>query len=302
MAARKIVIIPSFASSHFLKCWIPNIIEILEPNIIVINESVFPNGPENKGQIDTVEFRKKYHFKETNLGFDISLTEDICSKYDEVHTFGMQFTSNDVNECFVQSMTSFHGFEPESGDIIFTLEPDALLFEGDKVIIHEEISKLKPGQGLKCLWRDYLETQYYCEAINEIQPKHRRFAYCFDNLENYKKSIDGFMSQNYPLLQFTDKFWVRHYPWFCYSKWKELRYDLIYRSDPQYWKDFENGLHEIRRYSENPVWKKNEDATVNIHYPEKIMIRPSRQDEGRWAKFIDVPHPKHIQNHPNFVK
>lgn len=66
---RKIIIIPSFASSHLLKCSIPNWIDVLEPDIIVINEGLFPEGPENKGHIDD-EFRKKWCYKDTNAGFD----------------------------------------------------------------------------------------------------------------------------------------------------------------------------------------------------------------------------------------
>lgn len=327
--SRKIVIIPTFASSHFLKCWIPNMMEIIEPDLIIINEGIFPEGPENKGHIDS-NFKSKYCYPKTNpeniVGFDWKESLDIF--YEKViegfpqqsRIIGIEYQSSDVNECFIECMTYF-GFEPEVGDIIFTLEPDAFVFEGDKEIIREEISKLKPGQGLKCLWRDFVGSQYYCESINEFQPKIRRFCYCFDNMENYKKAINGFMSQNYPLLDFTDKFWIRHYPWFVYDKWKEMRYDLIWRSDPKYWQDFEKGLVEIEKNSkyqinlenhikkmEDPEYRELAQKDIMRHAtiprpPDKIIvIRPSRTDEGRYARFIDVEHPKHIKNHPNFIK
>lgn len=326
--SRKIVIIPAFASSHFLKCWIPNIIETLEPDVVIINEGLFSNGPENKGHINE-DFKSKYCYPNTEpkniVGFDWKETLDIFYSYYgnafEGDISGMLYSDTSADECFYECMNYFHRFHPSVGDIIFTLEPDAFLLETDKDIINEEVSKLKPGQGLKCLWRDFLETQYYCEAINETQPKHRRFCYCFDNYENYNKAIDGFMTQNYPLLDFTDKFWIRHYPWFVFDKWKELRYDLIWRSDPQYWKDFESGLQQIRinsgyqlrvldhrqRMSDLEYQKLSQTdimryATIPRPPDNKILIRPSRQDEGRWAKFIDIEHPKAIKNHPNFVK
>lgn len=314
-------------------------LDVLEPDIIVINEGLFPSGPENKGHIDSKEFREKYlHlafqgnelnnmfdssrnfnlFNDCNVGFDFKETLNLVNQYNDrcqITLGSPNYENLQADECFLRSMTSF-GFdldsfvelEPNTGDIIFTLEPDAFLFEGDKEVIQEEISKLKPGQGLKCMWRDFLETQFYCEAINEVQPKHRRFCYCWDNLENYRQAIDGFMSQSYPKLQFTDKFWIRHYPWFVHDKWKELRYELIYRSDPKYWKDFEKGLNTIRTLTQEYLehsglisqWKTN---TPGKHWDGwKVEMRPSRQDEGRWAKFIDVEHPKHIQSHPNYVK
>lgn len=48
----------------------------------------------------------------------------------------------------------------------------------------------------------------------------------------------------------------------------------------------------------NEPWNVNEDFIIK----DKVLIRPSRTDEARWAKFIEISHPKHISNHPNFVK
>jgi hypothetical protein len=316
---KKIVIIPEFASSHFLKYWIQNMIDVIEPDVIIINTGIFPGGVENKKEIDS-QFRKKWCYEDTNAGFDYEMTLDIVSEYTRNQFDGdgklphieckiIDYKNYDANICFLNAIT--HGLESfvSEGTIIFPLEPDAFLYELDKDVISEEISKLMPGEGLKCVWRDFLETQYYCEAINEVSPKFRRFCYCFDNMQNYRRAMDGFMSQNYPLLKYTDKFWVRHYPWFVNGKWKELRYELIYRSDPQYWKDFETGLEKIRYNSDNFVHKKWADSLEGTEFvlrplptSKKVMIRPSRQDEGQFAKFIDVPHPKHIHNHPNFVR
>lgn len=311
---RKIVIIPSFASSHFLKCWIPNVIDVIDPDIIIINEGLFPNGPENKGHVDNDKFRSKYcHETYKYAGFDFEDTlKNLHSNADKckIGISYINYHDNPADACFLQCMTSFgldgntlNEFVPEVGDLIFPIEPDAFLFEGDKEVINAEISKLKPGEGIQCKWMDFLETQYYTEAINLQNPKFRRFCYCFDTLEKYKKAIDGFMSQNYPLLRKTESFFIRHYPWFVTGKWKELRYELIYRSDPQYWKDFEEGLQEIRKIStgEHEGFDTMPYIPHDFRWPD-IVIRPSRQDEGRFAKFIDIEHPKHIQSHPNFVK
>lgn len=315
---RKIAIIPTFTSSHFLKCWIPNVIEVLNPDIIIINEGLFPGGPENKGHLDE-EFRKKYcHSKYPNCGFDIieSQLAVLPHNFDKKSPGETGFKFNprvhlnyvsylglvDVNECFLQCMTSFDRYIPEVGDLIFPLEPDAFHHEKDIEAINWYLERLKPGEGLKTRWVDFLETQYYIEAINIVQPKYRRFVYCFDNMENYKSAINGFMSQNYPKLKQIDDFLTFHYPWFVYDRWKELRYELIYRSDPQYWKDFERGLREIRIKSSAYLHEKNNFINHSESSTGPVLMRPSRQDEGRWAKFIDIDHPKHIQNHPNFIR
>lgn len=330
---RRIVICPSFAESHLIKCHIPNMIEVLDPDIIIYNEGLFPQGPENKGHVDSDEFKKKWtHNKFKNTGFDYDELLQLETQYgfqsrEEITTFGdirqMHIFNpkirvqpwtypgmNDANDCAIHALSRFslagHD-EPQSGDLIFPLEPDAFLWEGDKETINQLVSELKPGEGLSCKWVDFLETQFYTEAINLQTPKFRRFCYCFDTMENYKKAMDGFMSQDYPRLRKVNVFFIRHYCWWRPGKYKQLRYQLIHRGDPNYWKDFETGLQEIRSMTEMYVdyLKPNSDGTVNLNkiIPlNKILIRPSRQDEGRWAKFIDIEHPKAIQSHPNFVK
>jgi len=310
---RKIVIIPAFASSHLLKCWIPNVIEAINPDVIIINEGLFPEGPENKGHIDEI-FKAKYCFKDTMLGFDFEETKVIVEDMKKLYPHNIiwlqktGYTLDDSNKCFLESISRCDITKFKEGDLIFPLEPDAFLLETDKEIIKEEISRLKPGEGLSCKWVDFLETQYYTEAVNMSRHKYRRFCYCFDTMENYKEAMSGFMSQEYPKLSKTNKFFIRHYPWFVYDKWKELRYELIWRKDPKYWQDFEKGLNMIRvktqEFLEHP---RVIDGSKSWIYGErwngnKIIIRPSRTDEAQWAQFIDIPHPEAIKSHPNFVQ
>lgn len=299
---RKIIIIPSFANSHLLKCSLTNWIEILEPDVIIINESIFPFGPENKKEIDA-NFRKKWCYKDTNAGFDYNETLEVITeltkqrfegnkKIPHIESRVINYKKNDANECFLEAISNGLDLLVTEGTIVFPLEPDVLFHENDKEKIQEEISRLSPGEGIQVVWKDFLETQFYTELINEINPKWRRFAYCWDNMENYKNAMNAFMTQNYQRLRKVHDFIGFHYPWFCPEPWKQLRYELIWRKDPQYWEDFENGLRTIRIFSQNDRAKNH----------EKILLRPSRHDEARWAKFIDISHPKHIHSHPNFVK
>lgn len=315
---KRIVILPEFASSHFLKCAIPNWIDILEPDIVLINSGIFPSGPENKGHIDD-DFKRKWCYKDTNAGFDYDETLDFVSqltierhagnkKIPHIECRVINYKSQDANECFLEAITTgLDGFV-EEGSLIFPFEPDCFVWEGDKDKINELVDNLEIGHGISTKWVDFLQTQHYTECINVKSPKYRRFCYKFDNMTNYNRAMSGFMSQDYPLLKKTDEFFCRHYCWIVSDEWKELRYELIWRRDDQYWKDFETGLQEIQRktqeylehtavitLSNSPIFGKNWNG-------QKVQIRPSRQDEGRWASFIDVPHPRHIMNHPNFVK
>lgn len=295
-SSKRIVIIPSFASSHFLKCWIPNIQEILEPDYILIRESLFPDGPENKGHIDS-KFKKKWCYDGINAGFDWEETQSICSQYSNVVLDWFTPKSSDSNKCFLEAISLNLDKYADVGDFIFVLEPDVFIHQNDTQKMDALLDELKMGSGYRIKWIDFLGTQFYTESVNVQSPKVRRFVYRFDNIKNFLDAHDGYMSQHYPKLKQIDDFFLFHYPWFVYDKWKELRYDLIYRSDPKYWRDFENGLREIRAESEDHV-----DGKLEGKPAKRIIIRPSRQDEGRWASFIDVPHPHHIMNHPNFIK
>jgi hypothetical protein len=117
----------------------------------------------------------------------------------------------------------------------------------------------------------------------------------------------GYLTQDYKELKKIDSFFIRHYCWWRPGKYKELRYELIYRKDSQYWKDFEEGLQKVRKNSTTIALMEKEGIDIGGYCKDsvlfnKVLLRPSRTDEARWAKFIDVPHPEAIKNHENFVK
>ena len=51
--SKKIVIVPTFAESHLIKCQIPNIIDTINPDYIVYQEGLFPNGTEGYKTFDS---------------------------------------------------------------------------------------------------------------------------------------------------------------------------------------------------------------------------------------------------------
>ena len=67
---KKIVIIPVFGDTHFIKYQIPNIIDTINPDIIIYNEGMFPTGPESNTNSNR-EFVQKYTLNgEGKRGFD----------------------------------------------------------------------------------------------------------------------------------------------------------------------------------------------------------------------------------------
>jgi hypothetical protein len=280
-----------------LEFLIPNIIETLNPDQIFISEGKMPLGPENKGFNDELEFNRKWTYKGKGIvGFDWELTKSLEEKYPNLVSVIPQIYHPNLTatECYIQSISCF---EPEIEDEIYCFESDSFLLETDKQLIQEEVSKLNIGEGLSVKYIDFLETQYYTENCNINSPKYRRFVYKFDNWYNYRRKMgSGYLTQDYKELKKIDSFFVRHYCWWRPGKYKELRYELIWRKDEQYWQDFENGLQNIKMNTQNYVFESGLDVQ------NKIIIRPSRQDKARWAQFIDVPHPEAIKNHENFVK
>lgn len=292
---KKIVIITSFAEYHLLELLIPNIVEIINPDKIVVSEGKMKQGPENKGFTDDSGFNARWTYEGNGIvGYDWEKTISLETKFPNlVEVRAMDYDPKwSATECYIQSITCSN---LETGDTVYCFESDSFLYEGDKDTIEQEVSLLKIGEGLAVKYVDFLETQFYTEYVNLSNPKYRRFCYKFDNLENYQKKMgDGYVTQNYHMLKKTDAFFVRHYCWWRPNEYKQLRYDLIKRNEC-YWKDFERGLGEIYlnsvRYHD-----------LKITPAEKVLIRPTRSDEARFAQFIDIEHPIAIQSHPNFIK
>jgi len=303
-----IAVVTSFAESHLLRCIIPNIVNTLNPDKIIISEGRMKHGPENKGFYDESVFNARWTYKgEGAVGFDWEETKLLEQEYPNlVEVRAMDYDPRwSATECYVQSIT-YPSFE--IGDTVYCFESDSFLYEDDKIIVEQEVSRLKIGEGLAVKYVDFLETQYYTECVNLGNPKYRRLCYKFDNLENYQKKMGGgYVTQNYHLLKKTDEFFVRHYCWWRPEEYKQLRYDLIYRKDPQYWKDFENGLQKVRKNSTTIALMEKKNIEIGGYCRDsvlfnKVLLRPSRSDEARWAQFIDVEHPEAIKSHPNFVR
>jgi hypothetical protein len=289
--SKKIVIIPVFCESHLIKFQVPNIIDTIDPDIIIYNEGMFPRGPESNTNVNN-DFVKKYTLDGIR-GFDFLELEEIINNFQEQYP-NKKIILNKMNydglsgapECYYKACSNFEelGIKIEKGDFIFPFEGDVFHHEDSKEEIEEYMSQLEPDTGFKSNWIDFIETPYYCERstlkpfIEKIEGRHRKVC--------YKDVLLNFMTQHYPMLYPTDLI-TYHYAWWRPGKFKELRYDQLNRPQ-EYWDSFEKGIQKII---------KSKDTQ------EDVVIRPSRppQQTHHWASFIDIEHPKHVKQHPNYV-
>jgi len=311
---KKIVTIPIFCESHLVKYQIPNIIDTINPDIIIYNEGMFPSGTEGTKKIDE-DWIKKYTLNgEGKRGFDFQELEEIIKdaqrEYPDVKIILNEMDYSDCidkgeydfvgTKCYVKANTNFSelGIELEEGDFIFPLEGDTFHHEDSKTEIQGYLNQLKPDSGIRSVVVDFIQNQHYTEYVNwqehnGISPldssnpftKTRRFCVCYGTEEFYKSVLTNFMTQNYDMLYPTDLL-TYHYAWWRPGKYLHLRCAQLDRSK-EYWENYLKGMEEAKQSKD-----------------DLITVRPQAEENSprRYLKRIDIQHPKHIFNHPNYLK
>lgn len=315
--SKKIVIVPVFCESHLIKYQIPNIIDTIDPDYIIYNEGMFPVGPESNTIVD------KYFLDEFTLdgggkrGFDYpeleKIIEEAQNKYPNTKIIlnKMDYKSKSASENYVHACSNFKelGIDIEVGDYIFPYEGDVFHHEDSKSEIQEYLNQIKPNEGFKSKWIDFVENQYYAEKSSlkpwiwkegkeslvynsnpdwENQGRSRKICIRFGDIEIYKSIILNFESQKYETLYPTD-LTTFHYPWWRSGKYKELRKKQLNRH-LNYWSDFEKGVGKAKE-----------------PYYLDIDVRPSMGPQAlestyRFIRFIDIEHPIHIKSHSCYIE
>tara|TARA_B100001939_G_scaffold348217_1_gene374242 strand:- start:7315 stop:8298 length:984 start_codon:yes stop_codon:yes gene_type:complete len=304
--SKKIVIVPTFAESHLIKCQIPNIIDTINPDYIVYQEGLFPNGTEGNKKY-TTEWLDKYT-TDGKRGFDWEELQKIV--YDAQNEYpNTEIILNTIDyqqgmtstDCYVKACLNLEdlGIKFEEGDYIFPYEGDVFHHEKDKKDIDGYMNQIEPGQGFRSIWVDYMQNFWYSEKCR-IKPwlgkeydeegnyMSRRICLRYDEGGVfYKNVLDNFMTTDYHnpvngygMLYPTDLI-TYHYAWIRPGKFRELRCDQLQRQDG-YWERFVQGL----------------DLADELQYDE-ILIRPGvKQWTNGWIKYFDkLEHPKHVKNH-----
>jgi hypothetical protein len=288
---KKIVIIPTFCESHLIRYQIPNIIDTIDPDYIIFNEGMFPNGTEGNKTI-TNDWLEKYTL-DGYRGFDYLELENIIRdaqiKYPNTKiilnkmTYASGMTST---ECFIAATTNFKdlGIDIQPGDFIFPFEADVFHHEDSKDEITGYMSQLTEDTGFRSNWVDFVENQYYTEyvSLNASTRRSRRICIKFGTWDFYISVLSKFMHEHdYNMLYPTDLI-TYHYCWWRPGKFKDLRCDQLQR-DPNYWPYYKQQLNKVHeaKYS-------------------SIKVRYNRQDTDPSAYIMftnEFNHPKHIKLH-----
>jgi hypothetical protein len=289
---KKIVIIPCFGEGHFTELQIDNLVDTINPDYIIYNEGLFPQGPENKGGVDDV-FKSKFCFENTNLAWDTKLVQESIKKSQEKYPNTkiiwnhIEYDNLDANECYFKAVSNFKDFDIDicPGDLIFPLEGDVFFLKDDMELLEVYISKLKNNEGIQAPYLDFMENQHYVEG-NALQSEtihRRRIVIKFGDWNYYKTIVRNFISQHYPLITFPR--YIFHYAWWRPGKYKDLRINQLIRSS-EYHQNFLLALEKAKKCTDS-----------------RILIRPDRveTDPSRYIVRIDIEHPKEIKNHINYV-
>lgn len=291
---KKIIIIPCFGEGHFIDLQIQNLIDNINPTHIIYNEGLFPKGPENKGGVND-NFRSKYCYQNTNLAWDTNLIQETINKYSKLYPDKtilwnpVDYTDIDANNCYTYSVSNFKelGIDISEGDLIFPIEGDVFFHEDDMELLNKMIDDLKPNEGLQAPYLDFYQNQYYTEGIS-LDPNNihkRRIVIKFGTWDYYKDVVQNFMSQKYPQLKLFPRY-IFHYCWWRPGKYLELRFSQLLRT-PEYHKDIRSALKQARE-----------------NVKDKIDLRTTKPINSlyRYIMRIDINHPKHIKDHPNYIK
>lgn len=294
---KKIVIVPVFCETHLVKLQIDNIFDTINPDILVYNEGMFPHGPESSTNM--IGFKEKYTInREGKRGFDYPELQEIIfeaqKKYKDkkiiLNEMSYDQSISSASEHYVHACTNFKDLNVEinEGDYIFPYEGDVFHLEKNKDLIETHVARLKPNEGFKSVWIDFMQNQYYAELatlkpfFKNEEGRHRKICIRYGTIDYLKSILKNFERQKYQTLIPTDLI-TYHYCWFRKNKYKLLRYDQLQRQD-YYWRFFDEGLKQI-------------DTLQYAH----VCMRPDKQGTYRYASAISIDHPNAIKTHENYV-
>ena len=128
---KKIVIVPVFCEAHLVKFQIPNIIDTIDPDVIIYNEGMFPAGPEGSTMVND-EFLETYTLDGVR-GFDYnemkSIVEDARKQYPNT-----EIILNEMNYDSTIHNSSYHYVQACS-----TLQTWVLMYKRVIIFFHSRV-------------------------------------------------------------------------------------------------------------------------------------------------------------------
>jgi len=275
---KRIVILPVFNEGHFIPHFLRNMAVMFQPTHIIMNDGLFPRGPENNTTM-TLGYKSKYT-TEGRWSFDLADVQKHVPLFQkewpkiEVKYNKMEYRNVSTAQAYQMAYTC--GLPSlDSNDIIFPLEADVFFHMKDRIKIIQHIENLNPDEGFCCRYIRYFVSPEIVITSTRI----RRVGIKYGTGKTYRKfTEDNFTDSYSSYLSPKTDFIGFHYEWIRPQKYWSARLAQLNRDS-----DFKRGLTKDR----NCII-----STGNI--PNKPTLGLERRTHS------PKDHPFHIMNHEIF--
>jgi len=298
--SRKIVVEPTFCEGHFLDAHIKNVCDYLKPDIFVLAEGMFPKGPESN--IKDVEKFKDTYTLDGHRGFDYELVQQIIDDNKklypntDIRLIEMNYPIEyDANHAYFDAYTSFRNIiDVKPDDIIFPLESDLFFSKQQADTILQLISILKPDEGYGSTFKLFFESPKVNIPGYHGQGRKRKLVYKYGAGKLCEILARGNAKESYHAhLKWVD-LQLFHYEWMRPGKYWDMRFTQLNRPAHVY-ALLKNAKELIQHFGIN--------ADIKIL---KQSLEAMKGWDGSFTlstnSLSKKDHPKHIWNHPNFIK
>ncbi|NIM44916.1 MAG: hypothetical protein GTN80_03700 [Nitrososphaeria archaeon] len=272
----KIVTVPIFNEAHLLPHFLKNVNEVIEPDLIILNEGMFPHGPENRHNISDRFIELYTHNGDGKRSFDIESTRIFASEHENVVLNEMDYGDISTKDAYIQAFT--HGIPentPKTASIFLT-EADVFIHEGDRKHLIE-ISRDLPDD--KVLTATFM--RFFIAPHVRIYPdKERRIVMKYGDGSLVRKvAADNFLDHYVDRYAIHTDLRVYHYEWIRPGKYYSARRAQFEGARPEALMRW----HDVAR----DQILRGEDINTS---------QPLRLETDR-----TIEHPIHIREHPSFA-
>ena len=294
---QKIIIEPTFCEAHFLDAHIKNMCDYIKPDHFILAEGMFPRGPENNIP-SALKFIKKYTQNgEGHRGWDFEevtrIVHENAALYPNVkfHLLGMDYEGDmQTKRAYFEAYTSFkHIIKVQPDDLIFPSETDLFFTEDQAKQILIQANKLKPDEGFGSTFQLFFESPKVSIPGYGGQGRNRKVAYRYGTGHLSNILALGNSEESYHAYIKWIDLQLFHYEWIRPGKYWDMRFDQLQRTSYVY-----NGFKKAKALIESDPLHLKEDLETMVGWEGSFTLAAND------LKIED--HPKHIRNHPNFIK
>lgn len=275
---KRIVILPIFNEAHFLPYFIKNVKEVIEPDLIIMNEGMFPRGPESRGVND--RYIKEFTYNgDGKRSFDIEEVREIVKEHSNVTLNEMEYGDITTQEAYVKAFT--HGIpdDLQADAAVFLTEADVFIHEGDKTLLNEIVAHMPNEEVITAAF-----LRFFISPFVRILPnKERRIVLKYgDGSLLHKVASDNFLDSYLRRYATHCELRVFHYEWIRPGKYYFARRG-----------QFDN------KFKRNPL-------VLEMHDRCKEQIDAHGKIKQEWPLSLEtnknIDHPTHFRGHPEYQR